>query len=449
MIRCFRATFQRHRCTLDYVTCWYRKAADYIDGTNIPIAFVSTNSIAQGEQVGILWNFLFQRYALQIQFAHRTFSWISEARGKAHVHVVIIGFGTVERIPKLIYDYQFNADSGTVSEAENINPYLSAGNNIMLRNRSQPINDVPEVQFGSMPNDKGHFLFTGAEKAAFLAIEPQASPLFREFISAHEYLHGQERWCLWLADAEPALVRRCSGVMARIEAVRTYRLASMREATRKLASVPGLFGEIRVPHSRFILIPRHSSENRAYIPFSYFERISIPADSCLFIEDTTPFHFGVLSSSVSMAWTKAVCGRLESRYRYSAGLVYNNFPWPTPTPTQKTRVEEKARAVLAARGPFLPPRGMSTLADLYHPLTMPPALAKAHAELDRAVEHCYRREPFGSDRERVELLFRLYEQLTAPLLPATPVVATRRRRSKAATPSASRRGRTPGLPEQP
>ena len=413
--------------TLDYVTCWYRRAAEYIQGTQIPVAFVSTNSISQGEQVGILWDFLFRHYALIINFAHRTFKWTSEARGMAHVHVVIIGFATFNKPPKQIYDYAEGTDNATVSVATNINPYLIAANNVALRNRETPISDIPETQFGCMPNDDGNFLFTDAEKTAFLADEPQSAPFFRQFLSAHEYFNGEDRWCLWLQNAEPALVRGCPKVQERIEAVRVYRSASSREATKRLAQTPALFGEIRAPQSRFVLIPRHSSENRNYIPFSYFEPVAIPADSCIFLEDATLFHFGVLSSSMHMAWVKQVCGRLESRYRYSSKLVYNNFPWPNPTPAQITRVEEAAQAVLDARAPHLPPRGMSTLADLYDPNTMPPELHRAHAELDRAVERCYRADRFTSDRERVEFLFRLYEQLTAPLLPATPRARGRRR----------------------
>ena len=433
--------------TLDYVTCWYRKAAEYIQGTQIPVAFVSTNSISQGEQVGILWDFLFRHYGLIINFAHRTFKWTSEARGMAHVHVVIIGFATFDKPPKQIYDYAEGTDNAIVSVANNINPYLIAANNVTLRNRETPISDIPEAQFGSMPNDDGNFLFTDTEKAAFLANEPQAAPLFRPFLSAHEYLHGEGRWCLWLQDAEPALIRRCPKVRERIEAVRVNRSASTREATRRLAQTPALFGEIRAPHSRFVLIPCHSSETRVYIPFDYFEPDKIPNNSCLFLEDATFYHFGVISSGMHMAWVKQVCGRLESRYRYSNKLVYNNFPWPNPTPEQRERVAEKAQAVLAARAPHLPPRGMGTLADLYDPNTMPPELQRAHTELDRAVERCYRADRFTSDRERVEFLFRLYEQATAPLLPATPATRGRRRTTADATPR-PRRGRTPGLPAQ-
>jgi hypothetical protein len=434
---------------LDYVTCWYHKAGEYIFGTRIPSAFVSTNSISQGEQVGILWDFLFRTYDLNIIFGYRTFKWTSEARGMAHVHVVIVGFAAFEKVPKLIYDYVEGTDAATITTALNINPYLIEANNLTLRNRENPVCDIPKTQFGCMPNDNGNFLFTDAEKTAFLAQEPDAAILFRPFLSSHEYLNGENRWCLWLKDAEPALTRRCQMVMDRIEAVRLYRSASSREATRKLAQTPALFGEIRAPHSRFVLIPRHSSENRTYIPLSYFEPLAIPADSCIFLENATLHHFGIMSSAMHMAWVRQVCGRIKSDFRYSIKLVYNNFPWPDPTPEQRAKVETCAAAVLAAREPHLPPGGMSTLADLYDPLTMPPALSKAHADLDRAVERCYRAEPFRSDRERVEHLFRLYEQLTAPLLPASPSTKTSRSGNTAGAKRPRPRARTPNLPQAP
>ena len=398
---------------LDFVTCWYRLAAGYIRETEIRVAFVSTNSISQGEQVSGLWGFLITRYGVRIHFAHRTFAWESEARGKAHVHVVIIGFGLADVPARRLYDYDHDLRNPTVSIVSNISPYLIEGSNATLGNLSGPISAVPEAQFGSMPNDGGNLLFTTAEKAEFLAAEPQAAPLFRSLLSANEYLHGESRWCLWLLNAEPSLVRRCPNVVQRIEATRDYRRASSREATRKLAGMPGLFGEIRAPQSRFVLIPRHSSGNRIYVPFSYFESTEIPADSCIFLEGAGAYHFGVLSSSMHMAWMRQVCGRLESRYRYSIKLVYNNFPWPeAATDTQRAKVEEAAQAVLDARRVFPD----STLADLYDPISMPPKLAKAHAQLDRAVELCYRREPFAADRQRVEYLFALYEALSTPLV---------------------------------
>ena len=424
---------------LDYVTAWYLKAAQYISGRTIPVAFVSTNSISQGEQVGILWNELYQRWQIKIHFAHRTFAWMSEARGKAHVHVVIIGFGAPNQTAKHIYDYE--NDKVTVSSANNISPYLIEGLDFALQNRDRPFGTAPEIQFGNMPNDEGHFLLTDEEKSHLLVAEPKAAPFIRPILSAKEYLHGTNRWCLWLQNAAPNDIRALGKIRERVDAVKKYREASTREATRKLSNYPTLFGEIRQPNSSYILIPRHSSENRRYIPMSYFSPEFIVSDSCLFIAEATSFHFGLLSSGIHMAWVKQVCGRIKSDYRYSNKLVYNNFPWPNPTPAQRAAVETCAQAVLSAREPHLPPRGMSTLADLYDPLSMPPELAKAHAALDRAVEKCYRPEPFHSDRERVEHLFRLYETLTAPLLPATPRPRTRR----APTPG-PRGNRTPSLP---
>jgi hypothetical protein len=406
---------------LDYVCCWYLRAAQYIHGTQIKVGFVSTNSISQGEQAGILWPILFRNLNLKIHFAHRTFKWESEARGKAHVHVVIIGFGAFDVTGKRIYDYE--TENVTVTSANNISPYLVEGRDAALDNRENPICNVPEIQFGNMPNDAGQFLLTGEEKRAWLEKEPAVEKFLRPLLSAKEYLHGEERWCLWLKNVSPQEIRASKEILKRVEAVQQYRAASKREATRKLANSPTLFGEIRQPETKYVLIPRHSSENRHYIPLSYFPPKFIVSDSCLFVPDATHFHFGILSSEMHMAWTRQVCGRLESRYRYSNKLVYNNFPWPESA--TDAAVEAKAQAVLDARQQF----PTATLADLYDPLAMPPALSKAHAELDRAVDLCYRREPFETERQRVEYLFSLYEKLTAPLLPATK---SKRARLKAA-----------------
>ena len=304
-----------------------------------------------------------------------------------------------------------------------------------------------KFNFGNMPNDDGHFLLTDQEKRAWVNEEPVAEKFLRPLLSAKEYLNGEERWCLWLKDIPAQDIRASKEILKRVEAVRQYRAASKREATRKLADSPTLFGEIRQPDTKFVLVPRHSSETRHYIPLSYFSPDYIVSDSCLFIPDATLFHFGVLSSGMHMAWVRQVCGRLKSDYRYSNKLVYNNFPWPNATADQRERVEEKAKAVLAAREPHLPPRGLGTLADLYDPLAMPPELLRAHAELDRAVEKCYRAEPFHSDRERVEFLFSLYEKLTAPLLPVTPKTRGRRSQTAGTTPRRTRQ-RTPALPGQ-
>ena len=433
---------------LDYVTCWYVKAARYIAGTHIPVAFVSTNSISQGEQVGLLWGEHFQHYHLKIHIAHRTFAWASESRGKAHVHVVIIGLGLGDVPHKTITDYDADPAHPVVTTAANISPYLVEGNDVVILKRTRPLCDAPELSFGSMANDGGHLLLSESEHQELIAVEPAAATMLRPYIGPDEFLYNTPRWCLWLADASPAALRACPRVLQRIENVRTHRLKSPRETTNKLAATPSIFGEIRQPTIRYLAIPKTTSELRAYVPMA-FQPPDVIAGADIFTSpDATDFHFGILSSTMHTAWVRLVAGRLKSDYRYSAGLVYNNFPWPEWTILQRKAVEDAAQVVLAAREPYLPPHGMGTLADLYDPLTMPAELARAHAQLDRAVEKCYRKEPFHSDRERVEHLFRLHEQLTAPLLPATPKTRTRRSQNKAPA-TRARRGRTPGLPEQP
>ena len=439
---------------LDYVSGWYRKAAEYIQGTRIVVAFVSTNSISQGEQAGALWSRLFDRFHLKIQFAHQTFPWMSEARGKAHVHVVIIGFAAFDVPNKKIFEYDWDTTKDaetqervTASEASNISPYLVAGSDIAIVSRSSPIGLVPECVYGSKPVDNGLLIVEEADRRALLENCPGAKKFLRPLLCADEYLHGIPRWCLWFQGVSPGEFRHARALMDRIKAVREFRLASKKEPTRLAAGSPALFAEIRQPTEDFIVVPQHTSENRAYIPFGYFTPRHIVHNSCSAIPGATGFHFGILSSAMHMAWVRQVCGRLESRYRYSTNLVYNNFPWPNPTPQQRARVEEKARAVLAARKPHLPPRGTAALADLYDPNTMPAELRRAHAELDRAVEKCYRSAPFHSDRERVEFLFSLYEKLTTPLLPATPKGRSRRLEADA-KPRVRAGQRTPALPGQ-
>jgi hypothetical protein len=396
---------------LDYVTGWYLKAAQYISRTHIQVGFVSTNSICQGEQVGILWNELFHRHRIKIHFAHRTFKWESEARGKAHVHVVIIGFGAFNSTNKRIYDYE--AEKVTAITAKNISPYLLEGPDLALPIRRATLCDVPEIVNGNKPADGGFLIVEDEDRDAFLKENPGAAKYVRPFLSADEYLNNERRWVLWLLEAPPTVIRENPGVRRRIEAVREFRLRSRKESTRRRADRPALFDQIRQPTREYVLVPRHSSENRKYIPFGYFGPENIIADSCTAIPDATPFHFGVLSSAMHMAWMRQVCGRLKSDYRYSNKLVYNNYPWPeAPPATQRSAVETAAQAVLDARKAF--PK--AALADLYDPLAMPPALAKAHAALDRAVESCYRSQPFENDRQRVEYLFALYEKLTAPLM---------------------------------
>lgn len=399
---------------LDYVTGWYRKAAEYIQGTRIRCAFVSTNSITQGEQTGILWGHLFQHYAIKIHFAHRTFSWTSEARGKANVHVVIIGFGAFEHTPKRIYDYETDKVNATITEVRNISPYLIEGSDVALPIRRVPLCDVPDIIYGNKPADGGHLIIEPEDLTDFLAKNPGARSYVKPFLSADQFLNGEERWVLWLVDAPPSVIRENPGVRKRVESVREFRLKSRKESTRRRADRPTLFDQIRQPTSRYIVIPCHSSENRKYVPFAYFDPTVIIGNSCTAVPDASLFHFGVISSSMHMAWMRVVCGRLESRYRYSNKLVYNNFPWPSNIAKRdRETVETAAQAVLNTRDMF----PASTLADLYDPVAMPPALFKAHATLDRAVDRCYRREIFPSDRARVEHLFSLYEQLSTPLLP--------------------------------
>lgn len=403
---------------LDYVTAWYRKAAEYIQGNRIPVAFVSTSSITQGEQAGILWNELFQKWKLKIHFAHRTFPWMSEARGAAHVHVVIIGFGAFDVARKLIYDYEHGSDRATEIPAKNISPYLLEGPDLALPIRREPLCAVPDIVNGNKPADGGFLIIEDKDLADFERNNPDAKPFIRPFLSADEYLNGRNRWVLWLGDAPPQVIRDNHGLRDRVEGVRAFRAASKKESTRRGASYPAVFDQVRQPTSEYVLIPRHSSERRKYVPFGYFGPEVIIGDSCTAIPNASLYHFGVVSSIMHMAWMRTVCGRLESRYRYSNKLVYNNFPWPEGVEEKRTgAVEIAARSVLTARKPFLPPEGSSTLADLYDPLTMPAQLAKAHADLDRAVDRCYRDAPFRSDRERMEHLFALYETLTAPLLP--------------------------------
>ncbi len=397
---------------LDYVCCWYLRAAQYIRETRITVGFVSTNSITQGEQPGALWPMLFRQFGAKIHFAHRTFAWESEARGKAHVHVVIIGFGAFDIRDKKIYEYEGKGGNVLVSRPANISPYLAEGKDRALQTRGTPLSDVPEMRFGSMPNDGGNLLLTDEEKNQLLRETPEARSLVRPLLSADEYLNGRSRWCLWLDGVSPQAVRGIPEVYRRVKEVRVYREASKRETTIKLAVQPSLFGENRQPTTKYVLVPRVSSETRKYIPMSFFTPRYIVSDTCLCVPDATLYHFGVLSSAMHMAWVRQVCGRLKSDFRYSAMLVYNNYPWPElPAVKQHSAVESAAQRVLDARKEFQD----STLADLYDPIATPPVLLKAHAALDRAVDLCYRSQPFESDRRRVEFLFVLYEKLSAPL----------------------------------
>lgn len=397
---------------LDYVASWYELAMAMLEeNPAIRCAFVSTNSITQGEQPGALWPDLLAR-GLRIQFAHRTFQWSSEARGRAAVHCVIIGFGTQEVRPCRLFDYEHVAGEPTALEVGRINPYLVDGPDVVLVNRQKPLCDVPAIGIGNKPIDGGHYLFTPEEKDAFLDKEPAAAPWFRRWLGADEFLNGIERWCLWLGECPPDQLRRMPECMKRVEAVRQVRFASASAPTQRLAETPTRFHVENIPSREYLAIPEVSSERRTYIPLGFLQPQILASNLLKITQGATLFDFGVLSSHMHMAWTRTVCGRLESRYRYSSGIVYNNFPWPSPTPAQRKTIEVAAQGVLDVRTQF----PGSTLADLYDPLTMPPALVKAHQVLDKAVDAAYGVKKFPNEAARVAFLFERYEALADGVL---------------------------------
>ena len=396
---------------LDYVTGWYLKAAKYIQDTKIKAAFVSTNSIVQGEQTSILWGQMMNKYGVKIHFAHRTFKWSNEAKGNAAVYCVIIGFANYDSINKRIFEYEDIKGEAHELKVKNINPYLVDAKDILIEKKSNPICNVPKMSFGNMPLDGGHLLLTDSEKNEFLLKEPEAEKFIKPLISAYEFLNGGNRWCLWLVDAEPNEIKKMPEILKRVELVRKFRLDSKAPSTQKFATVPTLFRDRNRPET-FIVVPRVSSENRMLIPMGFYDKNSIVSDTCMSIPNGNIYHFGILMSTMHMAWVKTTCGRLESRYRYSKDIVYNNYPWPeNPSEKQIKIIEEKAQNVLDVRASF----PTSSLADLYNPLTMPPALVKAHNELDKAVDAAYSKQTFTSEAKRMEFLFELYEKYAAGL----------------------------------
>lgn len=393
---------------LDFVTAWYEKASQYMQGTKIKTAFVSTNSICQGEQVGILWKRLKEKYGIVIHFAHQTFKWNNDAPGVAAVYCVIVGFANFDTPKKYLYEYETIKSEPKEKEVNHINFYLAQGEDVFLENRRNPICDTPEMIFGNMANDGGGFIFSEEEKNEFLKQEPTAEKYVKLLLGSEEFINNSKRYCLWLVNADPTEIKNMPKVLERIEKVKEHRLKSSREATKKLAKTPTLFGEIRQPKTKYLLIPRVSSENREIIPIGYFDQNTIMTDRCAFVPDADLYLFGILTSSMHMVWVNRVCGRLKSDYNYSIGIVYNNYPWPeNVTDEQKKKVEESAQKVLDTR--LLYPN--SSLADLYDPNTMPPELVKAHDELDKAVDVCYGRK-FKNKEERIEFLFELYKRYT-------------------------------------
>lgn len=433
---------------LDFVAAWYVKAAKYLrDEASAPhtppgadevpsnraqVAFVSTNSITQGEQVGVLWGWMLAQ-GVHIQFAHRTFSWTNEAKGKAAVHCVIVGFGLEDRPGKVIYEYDDIKGDPHAVPVSNISPYLIDASNVIAVARMQPVSRVPAIANGSIPADGGHLILSPAEKDELLAVEPAAAAWLRPYLGAEGFIHGEPRYCLWLVDCPPHALRAMPKVLARVKAVQTMREKSTKIATQQKAGTPTLFTEDRQPRSGgYLAIPRTSSENRRYLPLGYLASEVIAANDLQIIPNATLLHFGVLSSVMHRAWVDITAGRLKSDIRYSVKLTYNTFPWPDFHQTSKQNqplagankyqeaIETAAQTVLDVRAKFQSGNQPATLADLYDPLSMPPELLKAHQKLDAAVDKAYEasggKKSYKSDAERVAFLFELYQQYTS-LLP--------------------------------
>ncbi|MCI8933281.1 MAG: class I SAM-dependent DNA methyltransferase [Clostridiaceae bacterium] len=387
---------------LDYVCCWYKKAADLIAGAKIRAALVSTNSVTQGESVANLWKPLFES-GVHIDFAHRTFRWDSEAKIKAHVHCVVVGFSVApNNQPRRL----FTAEREQL--VSNINAYLLDAPTIFIENRTSAISKVPPIHYGSFALDNGNYTIKEKEYDVIAKDDPAALSFMRPFVGAQELLHGQKRYCIWLKDISPSLFIKNKTIMGKIEKVKTWRENSSRKTTKELAATPALFAEIRQPTSSYLAIPTVCSESRKYIPMAYLPADIVASNQLYIVEHTGLYHFGVLTSNVHMAWVRVVCGRLEMRYRYSSGVVYNNFPWPSPSPAQRARIEQTAQAILDARARY----PECSLADLYAETAMPPDLRTAHQKNDRAVMEAYgfTREQ-NSESACVAQLMKLYQEL--------------------------------------
>ena len=386
---------------LDFVSGWYYKATEYIKGTNIEVAFVSTNSICQGQQAVTMWKPLFQK-GIKIQFAYRTFVWDSEAQQKARVHCIIVGFSYINRNKKIIFD------NDRVRIVSNINSYLTDTADIFVESISNPICNVPAIKFGSMPRDGGGFVLSDEEKAELIKKEPLAERWIHPYIGAYEFINNKSRWCLWLLGANPHEIKQCPTVMKRIEFVKNFRLASVAEGTRKFAETPTLFCQIAQPDTDYIAVPKTSSEKRKYIPIGFLDKNVIASDLLFLIPNAKLYHFGILTSNVHNAWMRMLCGRLKSDYRYAKDIVYNNFPWPTPTEKQKEDIEKTAQMILDARKLY----SDCSLADLYDEVTMPPELRKAHQLNDKAVMEAYGFwGKVKTESECVAELMKMYQRL--------------------------------------
>jgi hypothetical protein len=393
---------------LDYVTAWYVKAAQFIQDTNIKVAFVSTNSIVQGEQVGILWTFLSKQFKIKIHFAHQTFKWSNEAKGNAGVYCVIVGFANYDTNNKSIFEYEDVKGEAHELKVKNVNSYLVDANEIFILKRTQPICNIPKMVEGITPLDNGLLSFSEDEYLEFIKQEPASIKWFKPWITGDSFINRYKQYCLWMTNIQPEEIRTMPLLSKKIKQVKEFRENS--KSSQKFATTPWLFRETTIA-KRYILVPKTSSENRKYIPMGFIAD-AITSSSSLMINDAGIYHFGILTSLMHMAWVKTICGRLESRFRYSKDIVYNNYPWPdNPNDKQIKAIEGAAQNVLDVRLQF----PNSSLADLYDPLTMPPTLVKAHNELDKAVDLAYRPQAFTSEAKRMEFLFELYEKYTADL----------------------------------
>lgn len=398
---------------LDYVTCWFFKAALLIKGTKIKAAFVSTNSIAQGEQPAILWGELFKE-EMKIDFAYRTFIWQSESKGKAQVHVVIIGYSDERNDwPKYIYEHDNEDQDHIVSyKSENINGYLFNGPSIFIESRGKPLHTFSKMFKGSQPTDGGNLILSVEEKNELSSQFPESQKWVRPFMGAREFLQNKKRFCLWLKSVNPSIIKNIPPILDRLEKVKEFRLTSATASVRDYSQFPTLFTQDRQPNSEYLAVPKVSSERRIYLPIGFLSENVICSDLLNVIPNANLFLFGMLQSSMHNVWLRYFCGRLKSDFRYSSA-VYNNFPFPKfSNDNLKITLEKKAQAVLDARALYPD----SSLADLYDPLTMPPELVKAHQALDKAVDKCYRSQPFPNERKRIEFLFELYAEYTEPLL---------------------------------
>jgi hypothetical protein len=414
---------------LDFVAAWYVKAAGYmrsVENEAAPrVAFVSTNSITQGEQVGVLWAWMLAQ-GVHIQFAHRTFSWSNEAKGNAAVHCVIVGFGLEDRKDKTIFEYADIKAGPLAVPAKNINPYLVDFADLLLERRTKPICNVPPLVEGITPLDNGILAFTNEERVAFIQKEPRAEKWFRRWLTGNDLINGESNYCLWLSEATSTELRAMPHVMEKIAQVKHFRENS--KSSQKFAVTPWLFRETTIPE-KYILIPKTSSERRRIFPLGFVEN-AVATNSALYMNGGGLYEFGIICSAMHNSWICATCGRLESRFRYSKDIVYNNYPWPgfageALSEKHRQAIEQAAQCVLDARAQF----AGASLADLYDPLTMPPALLKAHQKLDAALDAAYQpsggKKSYASDAERVAFLFELYQRITS-LLPAVANKKTRK-----------------------